>query len=215
MSTVNVKITAHSGCDGYAMNSREYILHALTLDIYALELDIRRDSDGVLILTHNPPESGHEYVSLEDAFSLVRDSRIRINCDLKESGLERDVLGLAGRMGIDAERVIFTGTLTDWRDSGLVGRVWLNPEEVYPDFYAGKYDVGELMRLVKNNGYSVLNVDYRIVNEAVIDSARVCGVELSLWTIDDPAEIPESLHSSCIINITTNYPSRIVQALDT
>lgn len=215
MSTVNVKITAHSGCDGYAMNSREYILHALTLDIYALELDIRRDSDGVLILTHNPPESGHEYVSLEDAFSLVRDSRIRINCDLKESGLERDVLGVAGRIGIDVERVIFTGTLTDWRDVGLAGRVWLNPEEVCRDFYEARRDVVEVMRLAKTHGYSVLNVDYRIVNEAVIDSARVYGMKLSLWTIDDPAEIPESIYSTHIINITTNYPSRIVQALDT
>ena len=209
-------ITAHSGCDDFAMNSEEYILHALTLDIYALEIDIRRDNDNTLILTHNPPKAGKEYISLENAFSLIKDSPVRINCDLKESGLERKVLGLAARIGIDEDRIIFTGTLTDWRASELAGQVWLNPEEVYPDFYEtypAKYDIGEIMRLAKSHGYSVLNIDYRIMNEALTASANAYGVKLSLWTIDDPHELPKSLNSSCIINITTNYPSRIANAL--
>ena len=207
-------ITAHSGCDDYAMNSEEYILHALTLDIYALEIDIRRSSDGVLILTHNPPETGKEYISLEYAFSLVKDSHIKINCDLKEPGLERDVLGLAGNMGIDAKRIIFTGSLTDWRDSELAGQIWLNPEEVYPDFYTAKYDIGKIMTLAKNYSYSVLNIDYKILNEILINSANIHGVKLSLWTIDDPHEIPKGIYTSQIINITTNYPSKIANALN-
>ena len=147
MSTINVMITAHSGCDDFAMNSEAYILHALTLDIYALEIDIRRDSGGGLILTHNPPEAGKEYVSLERAFALVRDSGIAINCDLKEAGLEHDVLGLAEKMGIAQERVVFSGSLTNWRDSELSGRVWLNPEEVIRDFYEGNNDAGKNSRL--------------------------------------------------------------------
>ena len=207
-------ITAHSGCDDYAMNSEEYILHALTLDVYSLEIDIRRSSDGVLILTHNPPETGKEYISLEYAFSLVKDSHIKINCDLKEPGLERDVLGLAGKTGIDAKRIIFTGSLTDWRDSELAGLVWLNPEEIYPDFYTAKYDVGEMMTLAKNYGYNVLNIDYKILNEILINSANIHGVKLSLWTIDDTHEIPKGIYTSQIINITTNYPSKIANALN-
>lgn len=213
-TTKNIMITAHSGCDDYAVNSEAYILHALTLDIFALELDIRRDSDSSLILTHNPPEAGKEYISLKDAFSLVKDSHIKINCDLKEPGLERDVLGLAGRMKIDENRIIFTGSLTDWRDCGLSGQIWLNPEEIYPDFYAAKYDIGEIMRLAKNSGYTVLNIDYKILNEAVIDSAESYGVKLSLWTIDDPDELQKNIYTSNIINITTNYPSRIANALN-
>ncbi|MBQ7215286.1 MAG: hypothetical protein IJS39_04810, partial [Synergistaceae bacterium] len=63
-TTKNIMITAHSGCDDFTMNSEEYIVHALTLDIYAMEIDIRRDSDKTLILTHNPPEAGKEYISL-------------------------------------------------------------------------------------------------------------------------------------------------------
>ena len=213
-TTKNIMITAHSGCDDFAMNSEEYIVHALTLDIYALEIDIRRDSDKTLILTHNPPEAGKEYISLESAFAMVKDSPVRINCDLKEPGLERDVLGLAGKMGIDGNRIIFTGSLTDWRDSEFAGQIWLNPEEIYPDFYAAKYDIGEVMRLAKNSGYTVLNIDYRILNDAVIYSANMYGVNLSLWTIDDPQELPKDIYTSHVINITTNYPSRIVNALN-
>ena len=58
-----------------------------------------------------------------------------------------------------------------------------------------------------------MNIDYRILNEAVIASAKTYGLNLSLWTIDDPLKIPECINSSNIINITTNYPSRIAQAL--
>ena len=118
-------------------------------------------------------------------------------------------------MVIAGERIIFTGSLTDWRDSGLAGEIWLNPEEIYPDFYAAKYDIGEIMRQAKSYGYSAMNIDYRILNEAVIASAKTFGVKLSLWTIDNPQELPTEVFSSNIINITTNYPSRITKALNT
>ena len=207
-------ITAHSGCDDFVMNSEEYILHALTLKIDALEIDIRRNCDGSLILTHNPPEAGKEYISLRNAFLLMQNYAVKINCDLKESGLERDVLNLAENIGIAGERIIFTGSLTDWRDSELAPLIWVNPEEIYPAFYESNYDIQEIMRLAKNSGYSVLNIDYRILNEALIASAKTYGLKLSLWTIDDPEKLPIEIHSLPITNITTNYPSRITKALN-
>ena len=207
---MNVMITAHSGCDDLAMNSEEYIHHALTLKVDALEVDVRRGFNNSLILTHNPPEHGQVYITLREAFSLVRDSLVKVNCDLKEPGLERDVLDLAGFCGLERERLIFTGTLTDWREKPEGCNVWLNPEEICADFYAGRQNIDEVTTLAARYGYGVINIDYRCVNEHVIASARAHGLKLSLWTIDDPHQI---IHSSRIINITTNYPSRIGESL--
>ena len=207
---MNVMITAHSGCDDFAMNSEDYILHALTLRVDALEVDVRKSSDGSLILTHNPPEPSQVYITLEQAFSMVKASAIKINCDLKERGLEREVLDLAGTCGVERERIIFTGTLTDWRNKPGGCSVWLNPEEICGDFYAGKHDPDEVMTLAESCGYGVINIDYHCVNESVIASAKAHNLKLSLWTIDDPKEI---IHSSQILNITTNYPSQIIPKL--
>ena len=207
---MNVMITAHSGCDDLAMNSEEYILHALTLGVDALEVDVRRSSEGALILTHNPPEPGQVYITLERAFSIVRDSAVKVNCDLKERGLEREVLDLAETCGVERERIIFTGTLTDWREKLEGCNVWVNPEEICADYYAGKHDPEKMMALAADYGYSVINMDYNFVDERVIETAQAHGLKLSVWTIDEPHEI---IHSSQIINITTNYPSRIFTAL--
>ena len=66
---------------------------------------------------------------------------------------------------------------------------------MYTDFYPAKYDIGEIMTLAKAHGYSVLNVDYRILNDTAAASARTYGVEFSLWTIDDPEKLPKDIHS--------------------
>ncbi len=206
---MNVMITAHSGCDGRAMNSEEYIRHALALPIGALEVDVRKNFDGGLVLTHNPIEPGQDYMTLGEAFGILRAVNVCINCDLKEKGLERDVLNLADESGISRERVIFTGSLTDWRDVELSEFVWLNPEEVIRDFYEGNNASGRVIMEAAEHHYPAVNIDYRYVNEELLRQAERYGVGLSLWTVDDVQGLPKSLYATRIINITTNHPMRL------
>lgn len=205
-------ITAHSGCDDSSANSAEYISHALTIDINALEIDIRRNFDGGLILTHNPPQHGEKYMTIHEAFDIIRPHDMKINCDMKESGLEYDILRAAFDSGITHERVIFTGTLTDWRKKIPCAETWLNPEEILTDFYSAMSDdrAEYVMRLAGIHGYSAVNIDFHFVNEAVRFYAGKYNLALSLWTIDDSSDIPQDI--SRVINITTNYPTRIKSA---
>lgn len=137
-------ITAHSGCEGTAPNSREFLLHALTTGADALEIDIRRSPDGILILSHDSVGQDTAFITLEEAFGIVRDSEMQINCDLKTYHLEEDVLKTAAAAGIAKERLIFTGSVTDCMHvmqsmrtgeelSGV--RIFINAEELIPDFY--------------------------------------------------------------------------------
>ena len=206
---MKVKITAHSGCDGYATNSEEYILHALSLPISALEVDVRRNLDGSLILTHNPLEHEQDYLTLREAFGLLRTVNVCINCDLKEKGLEHDVLNLARESGINRERIIFTGTLTDWRDEELSEFVWLNPEEVIRDFYEGNNDPERVILEAAEHHYPAVNIDYRYVDDKLLRQAERYGVGVSLWTVDDVQALTENLYVPPIINITTNYPIKL------
>ena len=104
-------ITAHSGCDGTQPNSMEYISFAAGQPIDALEVDVRRAKDGQLLLTHDPI-GDKPLVTLDEAFRFLADRKIMINCDLKEYGLEDDILESAEKYGIGKERIIFTGAVS-------------------------------------------------------------------------------------------------------
>ena len=128
-------ITAHSGCEGTPDNSEQNIRAAVQSGADLLEVDVRR-VEGQLVLTHNLPQPGETCVTLADCFRLVKalSERIGINCDLKEEGLELDVLQLAQANGL-AGRIILTGivnpalTLPGW------AMVSMNVENLLPGLY--------------------------------------------------------------------------------
>lgn len=208
-------VTAHSGCDGYAANSVEYIEHALTLPIYALEIDIRKNFNGALILSHNPPEIDREYISLHDAFEILRDARIKINCDLKEPGLEKDIISLAESTCINPNRIIFTGTLTNWKalaETLEPSEIWINPEEIDDKFYMAM-NAEKVMTQAAEYNYRVINLDYTFLTSEIVNLTTQHDLAISLWTIDNAHEIPKGIKNSNIVNITTNRPAEILQAL--
>ena len=99
-------ITAHSGADGTPDNSMEFVRYALTRQADVLEVDVRMGKDG-LIVSHD--ETGEEAVALKDIFeTLAAFKDTRINCDLKEYGLEEDVLALARACGLPAKRILYS-----------------------------------------------------------------------------------------------------------
>jgi glycerophosphoryl diester phosphodiesterase len=108
-----------------------------------VEVDIRRNSAGELILSHDRDESGayRGRATLAEAFGLViRDGRAGINCDVKEREAIPAILDLAGRMGLGSGRLIFTGsaapsTLRDAPEIAKNARVWLNIEEIAEEYY--------------------------------------------------------------------------------
>ena len=133
-----ILITAHSGCEGTPDNSIASIQTAIALGADCAEVDIRMDAQGRLWLTHDLTAFFDGLTPLEDAFSLIRDSGIAVNCDLKEYGALLPVLSLADEFGIGPEKLIFSGSV----DTALLerqpeiarrSRVFLNSEELARD----------------------------------------------------------------------------------
>ncbi|MDR3193346.1 MAG: glycerophosphodiester phosphodiesterase [Treponema sp.] len=136
-------ITAHSGCDGTEQDSLESILAGIRNGADAVEVDIRRNSAGELVLSHDRDQSGayRGRASLAEAFDLViRDGRIGINCDVKERETIPAILDLAGRKGLGPDRLILTGsaapsTVREAPETAKKAGVWLNIEELVEDYY--------------------------------------------------------------------------------
>jgi glycerophosphoryl diester phosphodiesterase len=138
-----LNITAHSGCDGTEQDSLDSIRAGIGNGADAVEVDIRRNSAGELILSHDRDESGayRGRVTLAEAFDLViRNGRIGINCDVKERKTIPAILDLAGHKGLGRDRLILTGGATpsilrETPEIGKNARAWLNIEGIVEDYY--------------------------------------------------------------------------------
>jgi glycerophosphoryl diester phosphodiesterase len=138
-----LNITAHSGCDGTKPDSIESIHAGIRNGADAVEVDVRLNAEGMLVLSHDEDET-HRYtghVTLADVFELAaRDGRIAVNCDVKEREAAPVILRLAAELGIGPGRLILTGSSTPSmlaEDPGIVNNaiVWLNVEEIVEDYY--------------------------------------------------------------------------------
>jgi glycerophosphoryl diester phosphodiesterase len=138
-----LNITAHSGCDGTERDSLDSIRAGIRNGADAGEVDIRRNSAGELVLSHDWDESGayRGRASLAEAFDLViRNGWIGINCDVKERETIPAILDLAGRKGLGPGRLILTGsaapsTLREAPEITKNAGIWLNIEEIAEEYY--------------------------------------------------------------------------------
>lgn len=132
-------ITAHSGCDRTEDNSVEFIEYALASGADCLEVDVREDRRGELVLSHD--EAGDNNPSLQKAFELLKKHpQKKINCDLKRKDLEAAVYRLASEMGVERQ-LIYSGEVNPSflekkkEEDFPAAEIYMNIENIYPQVY--------------------------------------------------------------------------------
>ncbi|MDO5702616.1 MAG: glycerophosphodiester phosphodiesterase [Lachnospiraceae bacterium] len=200
----------------------EYIRLAAGLPVDALEVDVRMSPEGVLVLTHDPA-ADRQPVTMEEAFTFLSEKNVLINCDLKEYGLEDAVAACAKKCGVAEERLIFTGSVTDCRNFRLthpLTRVFINAEELIPDFYMSMADeatretaVSGLAEACMSAGYDVININYRALCDTALSALKDAGISISAWTVDD-GENMKRMAAAGVINMTTNCPILAAEILE-
>lgn len=209
-------ITAHSGCDGTKNNSLEFIRHALDTEADCLEVDVRKNHLGELVLSHD--ESEEDCVKLQDALALLRERPGKmINCDLKHEGLELPVYRLAAQLQM-ADRLIYSGTvstelLREKEDKLPEAGIYLNIESIYPGIYDETEDrtvraleldqLDQALEEAKRCHGAVINMEYTLVTDEVLECLSKHGLGCSAWTVDEDPEIRRLLGKG-IANVTTN-----------
>lgn len=215
---MQTNITAHSGCEGTAENSIAHIQCALQCGVEALEIDVHPGAGEQFYLSHDPVESTGTCPSLEDAFSLLRGTNVKINCDLKARHIEHQVLKLARQWGIE-QQLIFSGFVSKeaLKDPEIRSRTLWNVEEVVPDIYqcSNAADVFEKMQTVlsvcQEHGVSVINICYELCTPEILEACRQAGIQISAWTVDEESWA-DTLLTAGIYNLTTRKP-KMIQAL--
>ena len=216
-------ITAHSGCEGTPDNSIDSIRTGIALRADCVEVDVRTDASGTLRLSHDEIGDETGLVTLREAFALIRESGIKINCDLKEYGALPKVLALAEECGILRDQLIFSGCvdpklLEAHPEAAARSLIFLNSEELVRDL-TGNGDLRRRdqcafllahTRLAAERfhrlGAEALNAPYGNMTDELIGALRAEGVPLSLWTLNDEAVLREFMIKD-LLNITTRLPS--------
>lgn len=204
-------ITAHSGCDGTPDNSLEFISHALQCGADALEVDVRAAADGTLYLSHD--QANTVCPQLAQAFQMIQNSSMKINCDLKQPDLEEAVLALARKWGA-ADRLLFSGSVSMEvmkQNPEICSRTLLNVRPILPaeGTDSTERQLEELARTCRACGAAVINVSYEMCTDQVLERLRAENIGVSAWTVNEEAAACRLLAHG-IYNITSRRPGMVL-----
>jgi glycerophosphoryl diester phosphodiesterase len=208
-------LTAHSGCDGTNENSMEFVSYALGLDVGAIEVDVRKSSEGALVLAHDDRPAN---ATLRDVFLKLKEHpEKKLNCDLKQDNLELDVWALAKQTGSD-KQIIFSGTVS--RDAAKLepdlyrhADWFVNIELLFPKIKAlglaeavsmlGHMEMADkLGEFITVSGAQCVNTHHSIASTPLYRELMIRGIPISVWTPDDGKMISSFLEDG-VYNITT------------
>jgi glycerophosphoryl diester phosphodiesterase len=227
----NTLITAHSGCEATTRDSLDSVRLGIELGADCVEVDVRRDRYGSLVISHDKREYYSGAVMLETVMRCVADSMLSINCDLKEPSVLHSVLELAEICGVPSERLILSGSVSPDMLAADINvskraRVYLNVEEILKYLLSGeevdfrslmtspwnfikyRYDAlldtrtEDIARIAIQLGAEAINLPFRNMTAERFDAFRKSGIPVSVWTVTDSADICRMLDEQPR-NITT------------
>ncbi len=186
-----------------------------------IEIDIRKNKNG-LYSSHDMLKEREGPLQLERIFYDIRQfgSHLKLNCDLKELNLERMILDLAKKHGLE-ENIILSGTvdLENLTDYEIQQKVYFNIENLIPAYYELKYNlkqkenVFDLLKerenqlknfiyYLQNKKVRTVNIQYQSCTANFISIMKECGLRISAWTVNDADEIDRLLKEG-VYNVTS------------
>jgi len=197
-------ITAHAGALNTVENTEDSLRACLEfIGRGIVEVDLRFSRDGKPVLAHHAP-AGEDALSLKECFALAQGYEAQFNLDLKEAGgnlaAVRELIGRYGMTG----RAFFTGlrSARHVRAARGCGIPW------YLNVYSPRwlpFAAGWMALRARALGAVGLNMHYKYCGESVVRAAHRAGLLVSVWTVDEPAEMARLLRLG-VDNITTRKP---------
>lgn len=188
-----------------------------------VEIDVRRSSDGVLVLAHDPemrglvvaerPWSdlagvdlgGHGPARLED----VTDVAARLDLEVKN---------LPGEPGFEPDHRLARDVADRARPGDIVTSFWWPSVDAvrisHPDVSTGVLVAGDVdpvaaVRHAVDRGHRAVAPAFELIDEALMERARREGVEVVAWTVDEVSDAIR-LAELGVDAIITNRPGELI-----
>jgi glycerophosphoryl diester phosphodiesterase len=215
-----VQVIAHRGASRAAReNTIEAFRTASQIGADAVELDVRRSLDGVLVVHHNPTlDDGRvlaQLVATElpdhvPTLSAALDAcdGMWINVEIKNDATEPDFDPSDSIADDTVELLLQRGTDVRWLISSFRIETIDRCRAVAPSIRTALLTVdvpdGTVASLV-DRGHVALHPWVGAVREADVRACHINGLQLNTWTCDDPARIGELIGWG-VDGICTNVP---------
>jgi glycerophosphoryl diester phosphodiesterase len=219
-------VIAHRGAWGTGVpnapeeNTLEAFDAAIALGVDMIELDVRRTSDGQLVVFHDArvkrvPTGSLPYDALktkhtkerppllQDVLELTKD-RIAINLEIKETGYTEDTIALLRPFGL--ERCLVSSFLDD---------VVREAKTLAPQLRTGLL-IGAGFRRALATRLPAANADCLILHRRLADAtalakAAAAGVPCVIWTVNAPRALDRYLGDAAVKGVITDRPALALQ----
>ncbi|SFI69948.1 glycerophosphoryl diester phosphodiesterase [Paenibacillus sp. UNC496MF] len=236
-------IVAHRGCSGAAPENTlaAFKLALEEPGIAIIELDVHVSKDGVPVVIHDhtlerttngtgrvdahtleelrrldagsafAPEFAEERIpTLEEALELAK-GRCKLHVELKMlareyAGIEEKVIALVRRHGMQQEVVLSSFN----HDSMKLAH------ELDPSIETGLIFLGKpvlLAEQLRHAGASSLSMHQAFLTRELADEMAGLGIDLGVWTVNDPALLARIAAEYPGMRVTTDYPERALRII--
>jgi len=226
-------IIGHRGAPKAAReNTVEAFEKAMALGVDAVEFDVRRTADDVLVVHHNarvtpntqrialsPYEKvqkaargrGYEVPTLDEVLDVCR-GRVSIDVELKETGYEEEVIEAVLKK-FDLRHVMFKS----FRESCVKKLMSYEPSLFAGLLLGYKIDISKGSGLrkkisplarVQRTGAQFVSPHWRLLRRGFIDRMHEAGLPVFTWTVNDP-RVALRLIRRGVDGIITNVPDEM------
>ena len=216
----------HRGARAYAPeNTLTSFKKALEIGVDAIELDVRKTKDNQLVVIHDADVkrttdgeglvseltlkeiegfdagSGEKIPTLEETLDFL-DKKVKVFVELKEVGIEKQVLLIVHEKGLEKNVVIVSFIEDALRkvreldkdiETGLIYARHKNPLKAALELKA-----------------SYLLALYSFTHTANVEKAHECGLKVIVWTINNPQEVEEYAKKG-VDGISSDKPDILMQ----
>ena len=197
----------HRGARAYAPeNTFASFEKALEIGIDAIELDVRKTKDNQLVVIHDADVkrttngeglvselmlkeikgldagSGEKIPTLEETFDFL-DKKVKMFVELKETGIEKEVLSMVQEKGLK-KNVVIVSFLED-----ALKKVRELDKDIETGLIYAKHK-NPLKAALELKANYILAL-YRFMHTANVEKAHECGLKVIVWTINSLQEAEE------------------------
>lgn len=206
-------ITAHGGAHNTSRNSKRFFNDIANYNVDVVEVDIWKCGK-LLYMSHLPGIPCFK-LPLSYAFKFIKKHNFKINCDVKQKGLVRYVLELAKKEDV-LDRIIFTGSVSSGDIKYLTeGEVYLN-KSFFKLRSPAPSDVKYMAEYIKSfecPRISGINLKYTFLSDEFLAECEKHNLKVSAFVVDDESEMDRLSKHGIVVNITSNYPSKLLEKL--
>ena len=230
------KIVAHRGFSGVAPeNTLSAFSQAIEIGADYFELDVHMTKDSVVVVIHDEEierttsgdfignvrelefaelknakvgyskKFGEQFINepiptLHDALKFAK-GKIKVCVEIKQQGIEKEVLQVIEELDMEQEVVIFS-----FYADVVENMLKLNKN--VPTLYLSTFPKMEVIETAKKLGTKKIGVGiYKAPSKKFIESAHQQGIEVWVWTVNEPAKM-QKMKERNVDGLITNYPDK-------